>query len=102
MSTFNITSSQLNNQYEYTDENLKVTGAFAQNAANNQVQNINGSCYEVGQGGQQGAQIGNFQGYMRDGEIKYSISEMSRRNASKVWDAIDEIESHILPQNNEE
>ena len=102
MSTFNITSSQLNNQYEYTDENLTVTGAFTQDATNNQVQNINGSCYEPGQGGQQGAYVGNFQGYMRDGEIKYSISEMSRRNASKVWDAIDEIESHILPQNNEE
>jgi hypothetical protein len=50
MSTFNITSSQLNNQYEYTDENLKVTGAFTQDATNNQVQNINGSCYEPGQG----------------------------------------------------
>jgi hypothetical protein len=101
MGTFNIISSQLNNQYEFQDENLKVTGAFAQDATNNQLQNINGSCYEVGQGGQPGNYVGNFQGYMRDGEVKYSISEMSRRNANKVWNAIDEIESHILPQNEE-
>lgn len=103
MGTFNITSSQLNNQYEYQDENLKVVGAFSKDATNNQLQNINGSCYRVAQGGQQGEYVGNFQGYMRDGgEIKYSISEMSRRDASKVWDAIDDIETHVLSQNNAE
>jgi hypothetical protein len=52
--------------------------------------------------GGQGEYIGNFNGYMRDGEVKYSISEMSRKDANKVWDAIDEIEQNILGTNGED
>jgi len=99
MGTFNVTSSQLNNQYEYTDSEVKVTGNYTLDASTNALQSVNGSVYALEQGGQQGAYIGNFNGYVRDGEVKYSISEMSRRDANKVWDAIDEIEAEITGSN---
>lgn len=101
MGTFNIVSSSLNNQYEYTDTEVKVTGSYTQDAATHTLQQVNGNAYVLEQGGQQGAYIGNFNGYMRDGVIKYSISEMSRRDANKVWDAIDEIEANITGVNAE-
>lgn len=102
MGTFNIVSSSLNNQYEYTDTEVKVTGNYTQDATTNTLQQVNGNAYVLEQGGQQGAYIGNFNGYMREGVIKYSISEMSRRDANKVWDAIDEIEANITGANNAE
>lgn len=100
MSTFNVTSSSLNNQYEYADENVTVQGSYTKDATNDTLQNVSGSVYKVpAQQGQQGEYIGNFNGYMRDGEVRYSISEMSRRNANMTWDAIDEIEANITGAN---
>lgn len=100
MSTFNVTSSSLNNQFEYADENVTVQGSYTKDATNDTLQNVSGSVYKVpAQQGQQGEYIGNFNGYMRDGEVRYSISEMSRRNANMTWDAIDEIEANITGAN---
>lgn len=100
MSTFNIKSSSLNNQYEYANEYVTVQGSYTKDATNDTLQSVSGSVYTVpAQQGQQGEYIGNFNGYMRDNEIKYSISEMSRRNANKVWDAIDDIEANITGAN---
>lgn len=102
MSTFNVTSSSLNNQYEYANTNVTVNGNYVKDATTDTLQSVGGSVYNLpAQQGQQGEYIGNFNGYMRDGEVKYSISEMSRRNASKVWDAIDEIEANITGANEE-
>ena len=102
MSTFSVTSSSLNNQYEYADTNVTVNGNYVKEATTDTLQSVSGSVYNLpAQQGQQGEYIGNFNGYMRDGEVKYSISEMSRRNASKVWDAIDEIEANITGANEE-
>lgn len=102
MSTFRITSSSLNNQYEYANEYVTVQGNYTKDATNDTLQSVSGSVYNVpAQQGQQGEYIGNFNGYMRDNEIKYSISEMSRRDANKVWDAIDEIEANITGVNAE-
>ena len=101
MGTFNVTSSTLNNGYEYSNEYVTVNGNYTMDATNNTLQNVSGSVYKPAVGGQ-GEYIGNFNGYMRDGEVKYSISEMSRKDANKVWDAIDEIEQNILGTNNGE
>ena len=100
MSKFEITSSSLNNQYNFEDESVKVQGGYAMNAQDNSLQSVNGSVYRNNEG-QQGDFIGNFNGYVRDGEIRYSLSEMSRRDANKVWDAIDEIEQNITGANAE-
>lgn len=101
MGTFTITSSTLNNGYEFTNNVVVVNGSYTKNAQTDTLQNVSGSVYLPAVGGQ-GEYLGNFNGYMREGEVKYSISEMSRKDANKVWDAIDEIELNIIGSNNGE
>lgn len=100
MGTFEVTSSTLNNQYSFKDENLVVNGAYVKDAQNNTLQSISGACYLITESGEPGDYVGNFNGYMRDDEIRYSLSEMSRKDSNKVWDAIDEIEQNVLGENN--
>jgi hypothetical protein len=103
MGTFNITSSTLNNSYEYKATGIIVTGNYSKDAQNDKLQNVSGSCYRVNAQGEQGDYIGNFNGYVREGgEIRYSLSEMSRRDSNLVWDAIDEIETNITGNQVEE
>ena len=99
MGTFNITSSSLNNQYTFSNESLIVNGNYNMDATNNTLQNVQGQCYRKDAQGNQGEFVGNFNGYMRDGSVRYSISEMTRRDANLVWDAIDEIEANITGTN---
>ena len=99
MGTFKVISLILNSQYEYKGANLVVNGSFAKDATTNALQNVSGSCYRITPDGGQGDYVGNFNGYMRDGEILYSLSEMSRKDSNKVWDAIEEIEVNILGEN---
>jgi hypothetical protein len=100
MSTFNIIASALNNQYAYENENVMVQGSYVLDATNNGLQSVSGSVYKNNEG-QQGDFIGNFNGYVRDGEVRYSLSEMSRRDANLTWGAIDEIEANITGANEE-
>ena len=79
-----------------------VVGGYNKDATTNTLQNVNGSVYNLNEQGEQSDYIGNFNGYMRDGAIKYSMSEMSRQDSMKVWNAIDGIEPHIIGTNNEE
>ena len=99
MGTFNIISSTLNSNYEYKDTSLVVNGSYTKDAQTDTLQNVSGSCYRVNGDGEQGDYVGNFNGYMRDGEVRYSLSEMSRRDSNKTWDAIDEIELNIIGTN---
>jgi len=101
MGTFTITSSILNNGYDFKNESVVVQGTYSKDATTDTLQNVSGQVHELAVGGS-GAYIGNFSGYMRDGEMKYAISEMSRKDANKVWDAIDEIELNIIGSNNGE
>ena len=93
MSTFNITSSKLNKTFELENENIHVNGSYVTDEQTGELQSINGNCYRTQEGGDY---IGNFNGAMRNGELRYSLSEMSRRDSMMVWDAIDEIEQHIM------
>ena len=97
MSNFKITATTKLTQYNYTDDKLIVNGAVE--SQQSEVININGTAFLKTAEGGQGEYIGNFNGYMRDGEIRYSLSEMSRRDSNKVWDAIDEIEPYVTGQN---
>lgn len=95
--TFKITSSTNNSQFEYSNAQMNIQGNFAKDTTTDALQNISASCYRKNDSGGQGEYFGNFSGYCReDGEIRYSMSEMSRRDANSVWDAIDEIEPQIL------
>lgn len=102
MEAFEVTSSVLNNQYSFRDDNLVVNGNYTKDAKTNALQSIAGTCYRALPEGGMGDFVGNFNGYMRDGEIKYSVSEMSRKDSSLVWTAIGEIETYVLGENQEE
>ena len=99
MGTFNIISSTLNNQYEYKDASLVVNGNYTKDAQNDTLQNISGSCYRINTAGEQGDYVGNFNGYPKDGDIVYDLSQMNRRDSNLVWDAIDEIEPNVTGNN---
>ena len=96
MESFEITSSTLNSNYEFKNDYVVVVGNFAKDARTDAINNIAGTAYRKNEQGEQGEYIGNFNGYMRDGGIKYSLSEMSRADSNLVWDAIDAIETHII------
>lgn len=95
MESFEITSSTNNSNYEYKNDYVVVNGNFAKDAKTDSLTNISGTAYRKNAQGEQGEYIGNFNGYMRDGQIKYSLSEMSRQDSNLVWDAIDAIEINI-------
>ena len=96
MESFEITSSTLNSNYEFKNDYVVVNGNFVKDAKTDALSNISGTAYRKNAQGEQGEYIGNFNGYMRDGEIKYSLSEMSRQDSNLVWDAIDAIEANII------
>ena len=89
----------MNSNYEYKNDAIVVTGNFAKDATSDLLQNISGSCYRINTEGEQGDYIGNFNGYMRDGRLRYSLSEMTREDSMAVWDAIAEIENYIIGPN---
>lgn len=100
MSEITITSSKINKTYELKNENIIVNGSYQTDEQSGELQTVQGSCYR-NQDGNMGAYIGNFMGTTRDGEVKYSLSEMSRRDSMMVWDAIDELEAFINGENQE-
>ena len=94
---FNIISSTLNTSYKYKDV-IIVQGNFVKDATTGDLTSINGQCYRINASGQQGDYIGNFNGYPQsDGSISYDLSQMKRSDSNLVWDAIDDIESQVLP-----
>lgn len=101
MAEFTITSETINAQYEYVDTSIFVQGAYVTNKQTDELISLQGSCSR-NNNGSAGAYIGNFNGYIRNGEIKYDLSEMTRADSNLVWDAIDDIESNVLPQPNGE
>ena len=96
MSTFKVTNEVLNSQYNYNNNDVIVNGQYVTNTLSSKVQTISGQVYRKDASGNQGEYIGNFNGTMRDDKMKYSISEMERADADIVWDAIDDIESHVI------
>lgn len=100
--TFTIQSKTENTQYKYENADVVVTGNYSKDAQTATLQSIGGTAYVVTETGEQGNYIGNFSGYNRDGEMKYSISEMSRSALVIMYDAIDEIEAHAMSNANAE
>ena len=101
MSTFNITSSTLNSNFTYVNDNLSINGSFQQDAKTDELQTISGTAYKPNGEGQQGTYIGNFNGRMVNGVMKYTLSDMTRQDTMLVLDAIDEIEQYIAGANQE-
>ena len=99
MSKFTITSSKKDRTYIYESEDINVNGTYQLDEETGQLLNITGACYRPNQQPGSSDYIGNFNGVLRNGEIKYSLSEMSRKDSSMVWDAIDELEAFINGEN---
>lgn len=98
MSTFNITSSTLNSSFAYENDNLSINGSFVQDAKTDELQNISGTAYKTAAEGQQGTYVGNFNGRMVNGVMKYALSDMTLEDSMLVLDAIADIEKYIKDQ----
>lgn len=96
MGNFKVINETKNSQYGYDNTDVIVNGNYNTNVKDGVVMNISGSVYRKNSSGEQGEYIGNFNGQARDGEVKYSLSEMTRSDSNIVWAAIDDIESNIL------
>ena len=101
MSKFNITSSTLNSSFTYENENLSINGSFIQDAKTAELQNISGTAYKPNGEGQQGTYVGNFNGRMVNGVMKYAFSDMTLQDTMLVLNAIDDIEKYINGENQE-
>ena len=101
MSKFNITSSTLNSSFTYENENLSINGSFIQDAKTAELQNISGTACKPNGEGQQGTYVGNFNGRMVNGVMKYAFSDMTLQDTMLVLDAIDDIEKYINGENQE-
>lgn len=101
MSKFQITSSMLNSNFTYENDNLSINGSFQQDAKTDELQTISGTAYMPNGEGQQGTYVGNFNGRMVNGVLKYTLSDMTRQDTMLVLDAIDEIEQYIAGANQE-
>lgn len=99
MENFEIKSSTVNSNYEFTNDYVIVEGSYSSDATTKALQNVNGTVYYKTSDGERGEYVGNFNGNMRNGEILYTLSEMSRSISTMVWDAIDSIEQYILGSN---
>lgn len=98
MENFVVKSQSLTTQYEYTNDDVVVNGTYSSDKTEAEVQGINGQVYRNPVGEGRGEYVGNFTGTMGSEGMEYSLSKMTRRNTKLVWDAIDGIEAHILPQ----
>ena len=101
MSTFQITSSTLNSVFTYENDNLSINGSFQQDAKTDELQTISGTAYKPAAEGQQGTYVGNFNGRMVNGVMKYTLSDMTIQDTVLVLGAIEDIEKYINGENQE-
>lgn len=95
MSEFRIKEKVLNIQYGYSNESLLVDGSFVENQTDGTLVQINGQCYVKKEDGTRGSSVGNFNGYSRDGVMKYTTSETTPEYGTMIWEAIPDIVNHI-------
>lgn len=62
---------------------------------------INGQCYAKKEDGSRGSNVGNFSGYRRGEVMKYTTSETTPEYGTMIWEAIQDIVSHIDADSNE-
>ena len=96
MSEFVVKSSTLNSQYEFKDVNIIVSGNFQKNAQDGKLISISGECYR-NVDGNMGESFWYFNGYPNGNEMMYDLSQMKRADNNIVWDAIEAIETEVLP-----
>ncbi len=100
MSKFNIINSTLNTTFTYENEMLIVNGSFQKDAEIDELQNHSGTAYHPSGDGI-GQYIGNFNGRMVNGQMKYTLSDVTRQDTIIILDAIADIEKYINGENQE-
>ena len=90
--TIKIISSTLNTQFSYVNEQLKISGNYQLDTENKTLLVINGS---ANRNTEQSEYVGNFSGSLRDGRMRYTLSDMSIEDTAYLTEAITDIESYI-------
>ena len=98
MGNFEIVSSMLNINFKFNNENVSINGSVQKDGKTGDMQTLSGACYTPSESGE-GDHIGNLSGHNRDGQMRYSISEMSTKDMEAVRSAITEIEQDINNEN---
>ena len=100
MGTFIKTQTVLDIQYSYVNEAVAISGNYFVDAATNTFKSVSGSVFAMDSDGQQGEFVGSFNGSMIGGKMSYSFSQMTKEDYDLVWEAIKEIEPHVIEDNN--
>lgn len=102
MEKFEITSQNINTQYEFTTDAIIVQGNYIRADKDAVLKSVQGNCYTKNQDGSIGTGIGNFNGYVRGGKMKYTLSEMECEDAVLVLQTIALLEPYITGENEQE
>ena len=88
--------------FEYSNDKMIAQGEY-EKGLQGKLKTIRATCFHKNEDGTIGANFSNFNGIIRaDGKVHYSMSEMSREDATTVWSAIDEMEPEIIGEDNED
>ena len=101
MSEFKILISTQNDTYQYDSESLSINGVSQKDAKTDELQTISGTAYKPNGETQQGTYVGSFNGRMVNGQMKYTLSDMTIQDTVLVLGAIEDIEKYINGENQE-
>ena len=102
MGTFTKTLVTIDNQYNYQNASLIISGNYFVDGTTSAFKSVIGSVFSVDTELQQGEFIGTFNGSMIEDKMSYSISQMTKEKSDLVWEAIREIEPYILGEQNKQ
>jgi hypothetical protein len=98
---FEIVNQNINTQFEFTTDAVIVQGNFIKGEKDAVLKSVQGNCYTKNQDGSIGTGIGNFNGYVRGGKMKYTLSEMECEDAVLVLQTIALLEPYITGEDAE-
>lgn len=100
MGTLTVKSQSLATQADYADatSRLTINLNYNQDAVNNDLKSINGTIYKT----DGMTYAGNFNGQKNGEEMEYSVSGVKSKDMTKVFSAIEDIETLISGENEQE
>ena len=94
--TLKKTSSTLNENYNVENEKVMGTVTTVSNQETKKLIRMDGQVYGKKEDGTQGVYIGNFNGMLKDGAMKYTTSQMTRAEYNIVMDLTEELEKELV------
>ncbi len=92
---YQVTSSIINTAFECKQTGVLVKGSITKDELTDEIQSVSGSCYRSSDKNEMGEHFGTFNGTYCDGELKFSLSKMNRKDSNLTWGAIEEIEVNL-------